>query len=307
MIAGLAWSARAPVLIGGRERGVQGKASAQSRAWAGCRRPGGASTPPCSPRVASVLLSGRSPAAPRFPSTSTSVRSDDCPITSRSAPIHGRRSVTNAAKHAIASAVAVEAECVDGTLRISVRDDGIGGTDLTGAAGCSASRPASRPSRSYPPRQPAWRWNPGDRRAAAGPHPCWRRPSVLLADRGLRNRVTSEHTAQGGGTNSHDSPVHGLDAFAQRGRADARSGSFSCLWVSRTVSWPLISAFAVGPPHGHGGSPRGLIVRGRPPTCPSAARVLSKGCPTLRCSGPCRYASNPLLDLPGLRRTTCRV
>ena len=29
------------------------------------------------------------------------------------------------------------------------------------------------------------------------------------------------------------------------------------------------------------------------------ARVLRKGCPTLRCSGPCRYASNPLLDLPG--------
>jgi hypothetical protein len=29
------------------------------------------------------------------------------------------------------------------------------------------------------------------------------------------------------------------------------------------------------------------------------ARVLTKGCPTLRCSGPCRYASNPLLELAG--------
>ena len=72
------------------------------------------------------------------------------------------------------------------------------------------------------------------------------------------------------------------------------------VWVPRTVSWPLISAFEVGRPHGHGDSPRSMIVRCGPPTCQSAARPRAdEGCPTLRCSGPCRYASNPLLDLPG--------
>jgi signal transduction histidine kinase len=37
--------------------------------------------------------------------------------------------LTNAAKHARASAVEVDAEVVDGTLRVFVRDDGVGGAD----------------------------------------------------------------------------------------------------------------------------------------------------------------------------------
>jgi signal transduction histidine kinase len=37
--------------------------------------------------------------------------------------------LTNAAKHARATVVAVEAEAVDSVLRLCVRDDGIGGAD----------------------------------------------------------------------------------------------------------------------------------------------------------------------------------
>ncbi|GAB3853786.1 sensor histidine kinase [Dactylosporangium cerinum] len=45
--------------------------------------------------------------------------------------------LTNAAKHAHASAVAVtvEADAVDGVLRVAVRDDGVGGADLTRGTG----------------------------------------------------------------------------------------------------------------------------------------------------------------------------
>lgn len=43
--------------------------------------------------------------------------------------------LTNAAKHASASAVTVEAEAVDGVLRVSVRDDGVGGADFAGGSG----------------------------------------------------------------------------------------------------------------------------------------------------------------------------
>jgi hypothetical protein len=42
--------------------------------------------------------------------------------------------LTNAAKHARASAVGVEAEVVGDLLRVAVRDDGVGGADLAGAA-----------------------------------------------------------------------------------------------------------------------------------------------------------------------------
>ena len=38
-------------------------------------------------------------------------------------------SLANAAKHAQASVVHVDAEAVDGALRLSVRDDGVGGAD----------------------------------------------------------------------------------------------------------------------------------------------------------------------------------
>jgi signal transduction histidine kinase len=43
--------------------------------------------------------------------------------------------LTNAAKHADASSVAIEAEAVDGVLRVSVRDDGVGGADFAGGSG----------------------------------------------------------------------------------------------------------------------------------------------------------------------------
>jgi signal transduction histidine kinase len=43
--------------------------------------------------------------------------------------------LTNAAKHARASAVGVEAEVVGDLLRVAVRDDGVGGADLAGGSG----------------------------------------------------------------------------------------------------------------------------------------------------------------------------
>ena len=43
--------------------------------------------------------------------------------------------LTNAAKHANAAQAAVCVEAVAGVLRVSVRDDGCGGADLTGGTG----------------------------------------------------------------------------------------------------------------------------------------------------------------------------
>jgi signal transduction histidine kinase len=43
--------------------------------------------------------------------------------------------LTNAARHARASAVGVEAEVVGDLLRVTVRDDGVGGADLAGGTG----------------------------------------------------------------------------------------------------------------------------------------------------------------------------
>ena len=43
--------------------------------------------------------------------------------------------LTNAAKHARAESVTVEVEALDGVLRVCVRDDGVGGADLTGGSG----------------------------------------------------------------------------------------------------------------------------------------------------------------------------
>ena len=43
--------------------------------------------------------------------------------------------LTNAAKHARASAIVVEAEVVGDLLRVTVRDDGVGGADLAGGTG----------------------------------------------------------------------------------------------------------------------------------------------------------------------------
>ena len=43
--------------------------------------------------------------------------------------------LTNAAKHSQATVVHVEVQARDGTLHVSVRDDGIGGADQTGGSG----------------------------------------------------------------------------------------------------------------------------------------------------------------------------
>ena len=43
--------------------------------------------------------------------------------------------LTNAAKHGNASAVTIAVDCVDGILRLSVRDDGVGGADFTRGSG----------------------------------------------------------------------------------------------------------------------------------------------------------------------------
>ena len=43
--------------------------------------------------------------------------------------------LTNAARHAHASAVGVEAEIVGDLLRVTVRDDGVGGASLAGSSG----------------------------------------------------------------------------------------------------------------------------------------------------------------------------
>jgi signal transduction histidine kinase len=43
--------------------------------------------------------------------------------------------LTNTAKHAHASVVHVAAEALDGSLRVSVRDDGVGGADPTRGSG----------------------------------------------------------------------------------------------------------------------------------------------------------------------------
>ena len=43
--------------------------------------------------------------------------------------------LTNAAKHAKASSVAVDVEAVDGVLRVLVRDDGVGGADFGRGSG----------------------------------------------------------------------------------------------------------------------------------------------------------------------------
>lgn len=43
--------------------------------------------------------------------------------------------MTNAVRHARASAISVEAEAVGGVLHLTVRDDGDGGADFTGLAG----------------------------------------------------------------------------------------------------------------------------------------------------------------------------
>jgi transposase len=71
---------------------------------------------------------------------------------------------------------------------------------------------------------------------------------------------------------------------------------------------PLISASAIGRPHGHGGCPRSMIVRCRPSCCPFAARPRAdERVPNLAVLGFMPVCLEPLLDLPGRRRTTCRV
>jgi signal transduction histidine kinase len=75
--------------------------------------------------------------------------------------------LTNAAKHSSASVVEVNAETSDGTLRVSVRDDGIGGADpKRGFRAGRAEGPHQSARRHIRHTQPTRRWNHRDVRAS---------------------------------------------------------------------------------------------------------------------------------------------
>jgi Arc/MetJ family transcription regulator len=67
------------------------------------------------------------------------------------------QALTNAAKHARASTVGVEAEVVGDLLRVTVRDDGAGGADLASGTGLAGLKDrvggARRPDRPSQPRR----------------------------------------------------------------------------------------------------------------------------------------------------------
>ena len=80
--------------------------------------------------------------------------------------------LTNAARHAHASAVGVEAEIVGHLLRVTVRDDGVGDASLAGSSGLAGlkdrvealggrivlhSPPGFQPARGAPPYRHEWR------------------------------------------------------------------------------------------------------------------------------------------------------
>jgi transposase len=78
--------------------------------------------------------------------------------------------------------------------------------------------------------------------------------------------------------------------------------------TSTTVSTASDQRLPIGRPHGHGGCPRSMIVRCRPSCCPFAARPRAdERVPNLAVLGFMPVCLEPLLDLPGRRRTTCRV
>ena len=65
--------------------------------------------------------------------------------------------LTNVAKHARARRAAVTARVEDGTLRVQVRDDGVGGARPDGSGLARAGGPARRPRRPAPGREPGRR------------------------------------------------------------------------------------------------------------------------------------------------------
>ena len=62
--------------------------------------------------------------------------------------------LTHAARHAHASAVGVEAEIVGDLLRVTVRDDGLGGASLAGGSGLACEGPCGGTRRPDRPSQP---------------------------------------------------------------------------------------------------------------------------------------------------------
>ena len=104
--------------------------------WTSCARPRAASTRRSWPTAASAPPSRRSPAAARSPSTCRSMSTERLPEPVEvSAYYVVAEALTNVAKHARASAVSVEAEAAGDVLRVTVRDDGAGGADLTRGTG----------------------------------------------------------------------------------------------------------------------------------------------------------------------------
>ena len=76
--------------------------------------------------------------------------------------------LTNAARHARASAVKIEAHTAGGMLHIAIRDDGVGGAAFTGGTGLAGTeRPGGGARRPDLPRQPTWHWNEPARKATA--------------------------------------------------------------------------------------------------------------------------------------------
>ena len=75
--------------------------------------------------------------------------------------------ITNAAKHARASFVAVDAEATGDTLRLCVRDDGIGGADPLRGSGLTGLKDRVRcAGRHLLPAQPGGWWHGGVLRAS---------------------------------------------------------------------------------------------------------------------------------------------
>ena len=93
-------------------------------------------TPRSWPKAASRWRSARSPAVPRSRWTSGYGSAGRLPEPVEiSAYYLVGEALTNAAKHARASAVGIEAEVVGDLLRVTVRDNGVGGADLAGGSG----------------------------------------------------------------------------------------------------------------------------------------------------------------------------
>jgi signal transduction histidine kinase len=100
-----------------------------------CRRRRTASIPRSWPGAASRQRSRRSRAARALPSSSTCGLRRLADQVEVAAYYVVSEALTNAAKHAQASVVHVDAEAVEGALRLCVRDDGAGGADPARGSG----------------------------------------------------------------------------------------------------------------------------------------------------------------------------